>query len=94
MINLFASNSYNISDSKFIVHGYGYQMYESWLTLTDKESGFVFSTIGNKESFVLKLHIPTELPYEINVYHSFDKNGEEIAIEKYYNSGLVELNII
>lgn len=91
MINPFANNIYDINDSKFIVRGYGYQEDESWFTLTDKESGVVFSTIRSKDGFVLKLHIPTDTSYEIDVYHYFDKNGEELAFEKYDESGLTRI---
>ncbi len=91
MINPFVNNCYDINESKFIVHGYGYQDDENWFTLTDRESGIVFSTIRNKDGFVFKLHISTESPYEINVYHYFDKNGEEIAFKKYDESDLTRI---
>ena len=91
MINPFANNCYDINDSKFIVRGYGYKEAECWFTLTDKESDIVFSTIRSQDSFVLKLHIPTEAPYEINICHYFDKNGEEIAFEKYDESDLTRI---
>lgn len=91
IINPFTNNCYDINDSKFIVRGYGYQEDETWFTLTDKESGIVFSTIRSNDGFILKLHIPTELPYEINIYHYFDKNGEEIAFEKYEESDLTRI---
>ena len=39
----------------------------------------------------MKLHVPTESPYEIDVYHYFDKNGEEIAFEKYDESDLTRI---
>ncbi len=91
MINPFANNIHDINDSKFIVCGYGYLEDESWFTLTDKESGVVFSTIRSKDGFVLNLHIPTDTLYEIDVYHYFDKNGEELAFEKYDESGLTRI---
>jgi len=91
MVNPFANNHCDINNSKFIVRGSGYEEDESWFTLTDKESGIVFSTIRSKDGFVLKLHIPTEVPYEIDVYHYFDKNGEEIAFEKYDESDLTRI---
>lgn len=91
MINPFANNFHDINDSKFIVRGYGYEEDESWFTLTDKESGVVFSTIRSKKGFVLKLHIPTDISYELNVYHYFDKNGEKIAFEKYDETVLTRI---
>ena len=35
--------------------------------------------------------IPTEIPYGIEVYHYFDKDGEEIAFEKYDESDLTRI---
>lgn len=91
VVSPFCNEDFGITDNNFIVHGYGYAEEDSWFTLTDKESGVKLSTIREKNGFVLKLHIPNDNPYEINVYHYFDKNGEEIAFEKYDETNLTRI---
>ena len=88
-VNPFANNL-DVNDSIFITRGYGYCS-DNWFSLVDKESDIVLSTIRSLDGFVIKLHIPTEKPFEINVYHYFDKNGEEIAFERYDESGLTRI---
>lgn len=92
MLNPFANENCAVSDSKFVVCGNGYDVDENWFTLIDKESGVSFSTTRDKDVFFLNLHIPIKSKCEINVYHYFDKRGEEIVFEKYDKSGLVRFN--
>ena len=94
VVNPFANNNLDVDYSIFITRGYGY-CHDNWFSLVDKESGIILSTIRKLDGFVIKLHIPTEKPFEINVYHYFDKNGEVIAFEKHNESDLtrVEYNL-
>ena len=80
-VNPFTANL-DVSDSKFTVRGYGYGS-DNWFSLIDKESNITLSTTRKVDGFVMKLHIPTKVPFEMNVYHYFDKNGEVIAFERY-----------
>lgn len=95
IVNPFCNKNLDINDNSFIVRGYGYQE-DSWFSLTDKESGITMSTIRESDGFILQLHIPTDLPFEINVYHYFGKDGEVIAFEKYNEIGLsrIEYNLM
>lgn len=95
VVSPFCNEDFSIKDNNFAVCGYGYVEEDSWFTLTDKESGVKLLTIRKKDGFVLKLHIPSVKPYQINVYHYYDKDGEEIAFEKYDEKGLttIEYNL-
>lgn len=82
IVNPFCNKNLDINNNGFIVRGYGYQE-DSRFSLIDKESSITMLTIRKSDGFILQLHIPTDLTFEINVYHYFDKDGEKIAFEKY-----------
>lgn len=94
IVNPFCNSDLDLNNSKFVVRGYSSQDY-GWFSLADKDSGITLTTIRNALGFVIKLCVPSDMPYEMTVYHYFDKNGEEIAFEKYDESGLsrIEYNL-
>lgn len=94
IINPFATNELDLDNPGFIVRGYNYQG-NNCFSLIDKESNISMTTIRKENGFVTKLHLPSDLPYETNVYHYFDQNGEIIAFETYDQSGLsrIEYNL-
>ena len=90
-VSPFCNEDFSIKDNNFAVNGYGYVEEDSWFILTDKESGIKLSTTRKKDGFVLRLHIPSVKPYQINVYHYFVENEEEIAFEKYDETDLTRI---
>ena len=80
IINPFAITKLDLNNPGFIVRGDGYQG-NNWFSLVDKESKIEMTTIRKENGFVTKLHLPSDLPYGTNVYHSFDINGERIVFE-------------
>ena len=94
LVSPFCNDELNLNNSKFIVRGDGNQE-NNWFSLVDKDSGITMITIREKTGFVIKLCVPADEPYETTVYHYFDKDGEEIAFEKYDESGLsrIEYNL-
>lgn len=94
IINPFCTNDLNLDNLGFAVKGNGYQD-NSWFSLRDKESNTVMTTIRENDGFVIRLCIPANSPYEFNVYHYFNRNVEEIAFEKYDESGIcrIEYNL-
>lgn len=94
LVSPFCNDELDLNNSKFIVRGDGNQE-NNWFSLVDKDSGITMITIREKTGFVIKLCVPADEPYETTVYHYFDKDGEEIAFEKYDESGLsrIEYNL-
>ena len=94
LVSPFCNDELDLNNSKFIVRGDGNQE-NNWFSFVDKDSGITMITIREKTGFVIKLCVPADEPYETTVYHYFDKDGEEIAFEKYDESGLsrIEYNL-
>lgn len=94
IVNPFCNYDLDLNNSKFVARGNDSQG-NNWFSLADKDSGITLTTIRNALGFVIKLCVPSDAPYEMTVYHYFDKNGEVIAFEKYDESGLsrIEYNL-
>lgn len=88
IVNPFSNNDLDLNNLGFAVRGYKLQNNNSGFSLTDKHSGATMTTLRETDGFVVRLYIPIDLPYEINILHYFHENGEEIAFEKYDESGL------
>ena len=94
LVNPISSNILDIEKSKFIVHGYKDENTKGYV-LIDKESNIYLKTYcdNSKENmFMYKLNIPQKDPFEINVYHTFDRDGEVVSFETYNKKGLKRIN--
>lgn len=87
VVNPFCNKTLNIDDNNFAVFVDNYQRSDSF-GLIDKDTGISLITRRKKNSFSLQLHIPTKSPFQIDVYHYFDSDGELIIFDDYSENGL------
>lgn len=93
-LNPFCNSEIAINNYGFVVGGFlcndcnGFSLY-------DKEKNITMRTIREKDGFVINLQIVTDAPYVINIYHYYDRHGEELAFEHYNELGLsrIEYNL-
>lgn len=81
-VNPFCNGKIEIDNYGLVIHGDNEKDY-NWFSISDEKSNIVLTTIRKEEGFVVKFYMGLIKPYEFDIYHYYDKEGEKIAFECY-----------
>jgi len=93
-VNPFCNGTVQVDNYGLEING-GVDKNYNWFSIYDEKSNIVLTTIRKEEGFVVKFYMGLISPYEFDIYHYYDREGEKIAIENYDENGLkrIEYNL-